>query len=333
MGRLQSLQALRFFAALAVLLDHTALHVLQKTGLGAWRGVPMDVGGLGVHVFFVISGFIMVRAVLARPVGPVQFWFDRWWRVAPIYWLATLAIVLTLPGILTWDRVATTLTFWPVWHGKVSDPVLFVGWSLCFEMLFYACLGLSRLHRFVAPALLAGFVACWAASTLTDVAAFGFLGNPVIVAFLAGVAIAKLWSGDRRPRLGAGLILFATIWFAVVLALGRPDMGGGIGSPLPRTFVFIVPAMAIVYGALQFDVKPGPLPYLGDASYALYLFHVIVLWQLKPLLAFWPAFAPAAVVVSILAAVAVHEWIEKPIARRKPKLPAFPKLAPVRAQA
>jgi exopolysaccharide production protein ExoZ len=322
MGRLQSLQALRFFAALAVVLDHAALKVLAQTGRFQWRGVPMDLGSLGVHVFFVISGFIMVRAVLSRPVSAVQFWFDRWWRVAPIYLLATLAIGLLVPGVVTPDRIAATLTFWPVWHGKVTDPVLFVGWSLCFEMLFYACLGLSRLHRLVAPVLLVGFVACWAAAGPTHIAALRFLGNPVIVAFLAGIAIAKLWKGERRPVLGGALIICAAVWFAVVLALGRPDMGGGIGLPLPRTLIFTALAVAIVYGVLQFEMKAGVLPYLGDASYALYLVHPTVLWLLRPLLAFWPGFALAGVLLSILAAAIVHQWIEKPIARWKPNLPS-----------
>nr|MBA3812498.1 acyltransferase [Caulobacteraceae bacterium] len=93
MKRLASIQYLRGLAALAVVGYHA----------GQWREGGFEVGRAGVDVFFVISGVIIWRVTAGRDVPPLAFLWRRLTRVAPLYWLLTLAVAAVAavwPGFL-----------------------------------------------------------------------------------------------------------------------------------------------------------------------------------------------------------------------------------------
>src|SRR5580658_5421280 len=133
---LLSIQALRALAATAVV----AYHALQ------WGSGGFDVGRAGVDVFFVISGFIMWRVTSGRDVTPGAFLWRRVTRVAPLYWLTTLAVLaaaLVWPGFLPevrpgWRHLALSLAFIPHLDPRgLPFPTLPPGWTLDYEALFY----------------------------------------------------------------------------------------------------------------------------------------------------------------------------------------------------
>src|SRR5450432_1983294 len=111
MKTLLSIQYLRGAAALAVVI----FHALQ------WRSGGFEVGRAGVDVFFVISGVIMWWVTADGPVGPWAFLWRRLTRVAPLYWLMTLAVAAGalvspafLPEVLLGSRhLALSLAFIP----------------------------------------------------------------------------------------------------------------------------------------------------------------------------------------------------------------------------
>ena len=109
-SRLDSLQILRFFAALLVVIGHTQHALLERLGAAAGRYafVPLD-WGLGVDVFFVISGFVMYYLMhdrFAQAGATATFLRRRVVRVVPMYWLFT-----------------TLVRFDPVYHGHFKCNV------------------------------------------------------------------------------------------------------------------------------------------------------------------------------------------------------------------
>jgi exopolysaccharide production protein ExoZ len=262
MDRLRALQILRFAAALAVVQCHASFFVHRDR----------TAGFAGVDVFFVISGYIVSRSAGAHPEG---FLLKRALRVLPLYYLVSAPCLFF--GVLhgaPWQQILATLTLWPV-YDKLTDPLLVVAWSLSYEMLFY--LALALVLKGVRPAwLLAAYAVCALLRPLTGAPLFQFLGSPLICEFLAGVAIA-LGPSMRSPRLGVAAIALAL----AALALGAPIAIPHIDSPL-RVGLFGPPAALLVWGALQ--VEPllserlsRPFVFLGDASYALYLTHCVVM--------------------------------------------------------
>jgi exopolysaccharide production protein ExoZ len=134
---IRNVQVLRAVAALLVVFIHLDT-------LLASLGLPVFGGG-GVDVFFVISGFIMVYTTSLRDTGPWSFFADRIARIVPLYWSLTLALIVlnfVAPALLhsqaTWRELIESLVFVPFEkpNGLIA-PVLYVGWTLNYEMFFY----------------------------------------------------------------------------------------------------------------------------------------------------------------------------------------------------
>ena len=145
-GQLHSIQILRAAAAMAVVLFHLGDSLARNFGL--FPSNPFPAGSDGVDVFFVISGFIMCYTTAGVDQrSPADFAMKRAARIIPIYYLMTLvlfAVGLVMPSLLasgsaTFEQLAKSLLFIPYEraNGAVA-PVLFLGWTLNYEMFFYA---------------------------------------------------------------------------------------------------------------------------------------------------------------------------------------------------
>src|SRR5262249_17760692 len=117
-SRLQSIQALRFAAALAVILFHLTYLLWDTPFIAAIRPIARS-GKAGVDVFFVISGFIifMVSTKLDWSQGtlPVasSFAFRRAVRIYPLYWLIFLvSTALVISGVAQIVNSEWTLDNW-----------------------------------------------------------------------------------------------------------------------------------------------------------------------------------------------------------------------------
>src|SRR5207248_1204356 len=137
---------LRAIAALSVLVFHTAYYSRASEGAGGAQPFLARLN-VGVAVFFIISGFLLYRPLLAARAGqgpPVRlpdYARRRVLRIVPAYWVAltVLAIYPGLTGPFSGD--------WWVYYGFGQDygtrtVVQGIGpaWSLGCEVLFYALL-------------------------------------------------------------------------------------------------------------------------------------------------------------------------------------------------
>ncbi|WP_375403856.1 acyltransferase family protein [uncultured Sphingomonas sp.] len=310
---LWSIQYLRAYAAIAVVMYHVAAFRLMPADWGAMRG-----GERGVDIFFVISGVIMFSA--ARHESFAEFWRRRILRIVPLYWLCTGAMLVALWTTLeirpSGSELLSSLLFVPRFSDASPDkiwPVLYPGWTLQYEMFFYFLFSLGLVIRrplLLPVAAVASMVLVGAVYHVRSAPMMTYT-NPLMLEFAAGLTIAYAW----RSRLVAPTFerLRWVIWPAMA-ALWWPD--------LPRTAVTAC-ACLIVIGALGYERRRGVsrvgiLALLGDASYAIYLVHAPLIWMLGPEGLKLPASTPMALAVTFVAVasgVAVHRWIEKPIGR------------------
>jgi exopolysaccharide production protein ExoZ len=168
-------------------------------------------------------------------------------------------------------------------------------------MLFYVAFALVLAG--LKKGVLTVFVACLILGAVTDSAVAMYLGSPLILEFLAGVAIARL----RPPeRLGVPLVVLGLAWIAMSpLDQYARVMGDGT---FERVAHWGIPAALIVYGARGlerlFARKAFDVPVmLGDASYSIYLFHPFVVNI---------GIAPA-IGLSIVLGLLAHRLIERPL--------------------
>jgi len=288
------IQYLRGIAALMVVWFHS---VEQVPGVSPYFAAGF--GNSGVDLFFVISGFIMLATTLNDAPAPLEFMRRRIVRVVPLYWLLTLAMValaMCVPGLFRtlivapWTLVESLL-FIPHFSESFPNmvwPLLVPGWTLNFEMFFYAVFACSlilpgRIRLPVLAVVFGTLVGIGMTLGPFDSAAARVYFSPLLLEFVAGAAIAT-WRGRRGPML-------ATLPSTLLLVLGFGLLAYRNMPPL-GAFTQMVGAAMMVVGALS----PGlsnwhckPLRALGDSSYSLYLTHLFTLGLLRIV---WARFIP-----------------------------------------
>lgn len=337
---IRPLTSLRFAAALWVLVYHFRSHL----GLALERFRPVAKGYLGVDLFFILSGFILAHVYLAawreKRFSYRSFLWARLARIYPVH-LATLALMIVLWVVATRLGISfEALAFDPAvlpqhvfllqaWGTTPTDQWNFPSWSISAEWFAYlgfpivalAVLALRRRPTLAIGAAVAVFVLLFASAAAIGVLFTDMTSHigalRIIPSFLFGAAIYQFGAQVRVPRSWSRmLLLLALVWIAFMTLIKASDLA-------------IWPALGLLIFALGETAKPANqtvlgtpwLVYLGEASFALYMIHLPVdilyfhgLDKIAPNVAAtapwlaWLGVFPACV----LAAIAVHEAIEKP---------------------
>ncbi|MCA0964022.1 acyltransferase family protein [Salipiger bermudensis] len=290
MNKIYGIQYLRAFAALSVVALHAGKRV--EADLPAPLYDVLSLGHGGVDLFFVISGFIMWSISQTKETDPAGFLVRRLIRVAPPYWIATLCFVLMSVVIgaswveLSGPHIVKSLAFVP--HFNATEPtriwpVLVPGWTLNYEMFFYMLFAATLLvggsARFVVlTGLLLALVALGYAATPVDAIAITYT-SPLLLEFLGGVVGARIWQSAPGGLLRNGLLIaMAAVAFLVLGPQVDPT------DYWSRTIGFGGPGILLVSGVAGLAGRVprlAVLERLGDASYAIYLFHLFVVLPMQ----------------------------------------------------
>lgn len=349
--RYRSLDHWRGFAALWVLVFH-GFNVWREARpdlLPHWLGGFISHGWLGVHVFFVVSGYCITERIVrehARGGGGLGFLVDRLWRIYPPYWAALiLAILLNVagafakgqsvghPGVLPegWMWFAAGLTVEP-WMGQPS--FLLVAWSLAYEIGFYlvAAAGLFLARKTRRPWVGFAWGAAWGALGLLPAVAAQV---PLLALWphfaLGGIVWLLLHRVDSAGRRVAfGLLLFGTIFAASWLQPAAPRF----------QLQFACGCALLLLGLRPWDDRLAGFPALrwlgwtGTFSYSLYLIHAPIVGKTRNLLGrLWSPDDPRALglqcagcLLAVAAAWLFYRLIElrSEAYRKSPRTPTAP---------
>lgn len=340
MFQLYGIQALRAAAAFMVAVHHVqydAIALAARSGTGFSPSLLLP-WMAGVDIFFVVSGFIMVHAsadLFGRADGARLFLQRRLARIVPLYWAATtlfLLVGLVLPGALNSGapdlaQIAGSYLFWPTFSTiGLVQPVYSLGWTLNYEMLFYALftLGLLLPRAWTLPAITLALVALVAAERLAGPLAvpLRFWGQPIVLEFVAGMGIALLWRRGFRLGLAARAAVAALGVALLLVAAQMPGSDAPWAALAWRGSAAALLVLAAACGRRR-EAPSMPIRWLalvGDASYALYLVHPFVIRGLRELfqrlgLGSPPLFIIIALAGAVVAALLVHRAFEKPATR------------------
>jgi exopolysaccharide production protein ExoZ len=323
-----AVQLLRAVAATGVVIAHVRYDFLHHLGLPERLPGVLNAGNAGVDLFFVISGFVMVyssESLFGRDRGAVIFLARRVARIVPLYWLMSAVMVAycAARGFAASDtgpaHVALSFLFipYPRPSGEVG-PVYGVGWTLNYEMFFYAVFALCLAARREITVVRVGFALAalvvagglWPGLPL----ALAYWADPIVLEFVFGMMLALAYRrGVRLPASASPPMLIT----ALALILAYNEWGTALA---PRWCGFGVPgAMAVAALTLaERDIAIGWIDRFGDASYALYLGHPVVV-AVARMLALRGYIDPAAmpwvylcavVAASIGAALLLHRLVE-----------------------
>src|ERR1700710_224531 len=182
----------------------------------------LSYGGRGVDLFFVISGFVIFYATHASKLTPAAFLRRRVERIVPLYFFVIFTVTMlaiTLPATFatpdwyTPRHILKSLAFIAFTDGEV--PVVYVGWSLEYEMYFYLAVALlMALTRNVWRNIVVMFSAIAVLGQLPGVAAalrnYAFFADPMILEFVLGVIVGYVFVNGRvgwpMPVAAAGAV-------------------------------------------------------------------------------------------------------------------------------
>jgi len=286
-GYLASIQFLRFVAATLVVMFHTtvALHKYLGGDLLLSFVNNATFGASGVHIFFVISGFIMVYTSFRTKnddFRPATFAFRRLTRIYPIYFIYAIFYLYFYSAFATGKNLSTgqllgSLLLLPGYSSLIIGP----GWTLSYEVYFYLCFGIAMLLGLTRGlvVLTAFFGAAIAAGVVFSKSnqMFGVFTNSLLIEFLFGAWIGHaVVSKVRLSNHIANLLLLAAFSiFSAGITLGY--------SRLPSLLTWGVPSAMLVAGLIVRESNgsvPSPIKrfaFLGDSSYSLYLLHVVLI--------------------------------------------------------
>lgn len=311
--KLNSVQFLRALAALLIVVYH-------------YFEARPHFASAGVDIFFVISGFIM--GTVAMEASPRAFLYGRIVRIVPLYWGITLFLCVgSMIGLFstftfTLDQLWKSLLFIPYADetGFIA-PVLVVGWTLNLEMLFYAVFAIGlwlRAPFILTVAVLSGLVLIGQIVPFSS-AVMRSWTSTLLIEFMAGLLLSQLHV--QSGRAGIAAIMLSLAGFAFAQWYGENDE--------LRVLLLGVPAFLAVSGCLRLERSGrwpdrlfSPVSAVGDASYALYLIHGVVISFVHKLVAPGLAGGVLSLLLATIASVIVHKLIEKPLISLLKKIPA-----------
>lgn len=309
-----NIQILRAIAAIIVIAFHTVLAAENynfNTNLFSHITIW---GASGVDIFFVISGFIMIYIQNKKKKTPLEFWKDRIERIVPLYWalifLITFLLLIFPQGFndlkINSEIFLRSITF----TSYISEniPILYVGWTLEYEMLFYFIFGLSL---FIKNQNIS-FVVCIAILCILVLNGL----NSIIIEFVYGMIIGYFYNKYK--------ISIKSIYSLIIIILGFSLLTIEWSKEIPRNVSWGLPAAMIFIGALYLKpIKSKIGEILGTASYAMYLvqaFSIPAYYKVISSISFLrnPSFSEfyfvLCILVTVVAGLILHMFIEKPLA-------------------
>lgn len=307
-GRLLSLDFLRAFGCLGVVVNHAS----SLSGLSFLNQIPP----FRVELFFVISGVVAYLSL--KPTSSLSsFTTKRLVRLLPLYWIATALAVLLFyvknNSLADTAHIISSLLLIRQPENQLG-PILYQTWTLNFEIAFIAVIVASRWMTKKYAFLIA-------ASTILTMSClrykigsyyFDYYLSQRFGMFAVGIALGYLIS--TRQLLPARLALPACLLMMMVILYNG---GEGYGA----TFVhWGIPVSMLVFSACSAEKQLAalcikPVTMISKASYSIFLFHPFPIWYFQ-----WNfsekesiGLFTLAVIASLVIGLTVHKWIEMPL--------------------
>jgi peptidoglycan/LPS O-acetylase OafA/YrhL len=344
--RMRHVDTLRAIAALLVVWLH-AVHAFSRVNPetaehGNWFIAAVsriDVGHLGVVVFFLISGFVIPFSIPRDAPAPAgAFLIKRFFRIFPAYWLSV--------------PLAAAANFW-IWGSPFGQRELLVNltllqglfgyrdaegvyWTLPVELVYYLVCTALLLAGSLFDARRVGWVAAVLFATFAVlVPTFGHPRPPIdfTAAFWFLNLSIMLWGTLYRSRIDAAArmlkpdriatLLFWALLAGYVVVLPLLAWMTSAGLIVSWLWTYMIGFAIFIAGTRFVRIETRLTDWLGRISYSIYLFHVIVFmtiewWLLRqPEGSWWRTqpfglYAAAGLVAVLALSTLVHHLIEKP---------------------
>ncbi len=214
----------------------------------------------------------MLHIQMIQRRSPFEFFKNRILRIVPIYWVLTIFVMILY---LFFPSIFASMNMTPAW--AISSffftssvfanrhPVVYVGWTLEWEMLFYLMFAIGLFFRSLRGQVVFVVISLVGVSFLVQ--------NYIILEFLFGMLVAYAY---KKSIISKGQGLFIFIFGLLVLMLSiLPSV---VAWNLNRVLIWGIPSCLMVYGLVScVQIRSRFFTYLGDASYSIYLVQILTI--------------------------------------------------------
>ena len=317
----------------------------QKYG-GAINILPkiFDYGMFGVDLFFVISGFIMVyvsHGKFQNFYEGLLFIYHRFTRIYPAYWFYTIIVLViylikpTLVNSSQGNQVDILASF--LLYPSHVLPMVMVGWTLIHEVYFY--LVFTLFLWFVPEKHIIKILILWGVliiifhSILNINSSFlNIIVHPLTLEFIFGAVLGKLFLNNIKLQFKTSLLLFLGL-FSLLVSLYVFSINN-YEEPQGWMRVLIFGTTALILVAISIYLEKNNKQYpkflikIGDASYSIYLSHILTLSAIGHLWKFFSSdtildniiMLPILLACTVFVGLLSYFYIEKPLLRMSRRL-------------
>lgn len=300
--RLLEIDALRAIACIIVVITHVAeelshldfahssSHQLHKL---IWE---TGFGNIGIVIFFAISGYGILGS-LRGPLwqGSRDFLLRRFFRLYPVFWLSMLFAILLVwipeSKDLSWSMILANATMLPEAQGY--GTLVLVYWTMETELAIYAaCMLMFLLRCNHKPYAIIGFSLAFFSLFMffllnRDIAPSHapWLGMPYHIAIALWAAFYRFCNESNAPLKFLGMsyspwIAFGTLTFILltpaIFAFITYFIHGNYWS-MRNSLPYIIGITGFIIFTKFLPIKSSKLAYYGNLTYAIYLFHHIII--------------------------------------------------------
>lgn len=316
-NKLDCIQVLRAIAALLVAMNHYPGRL--------WF---FSTSYIGVDLFFVISGFIMVITTDNHEINnkfALDFMIRRFSRVWPYYAAITIItfVLIYIPNSYDIKKDITllikSLLFVPMW---TEQPIVNPGWTLSLEMYFYTIFFVSLFfgrHRykfmFSYFALTLGFLYCYNAIDVSGLVAMNsipvdyyiMITRQISWCFVLGMATGFIYLNGIKISSALSLFLSA-LSFSLAMYVS-------LQFKLDHGLIYGVLFAIMLYASTGVNIRKSPtcnvLIFLGNISFSFYIiqFMVIHLIESNFMFVFSTDWSKYAMIPAYLLAITIPSYL------------------------
>lgn len=330
--RYRSMDLLRAVAITLVFLAHTVLSYGQPDALA-----PLQFGGTGVDLFFVLSGWLLGGQLFKelakdKSINVKRFWFRRWLRTLPAYYAVLLASVAQ--RMYSFPEVAFPWEYFIFTQNYYTLKFFTISWSLCVEEQFYLAVAplllfLKRLPPVGSLIILILILLLSSGFRFMELYDSAKETHVRLDGCVAGVLLAsiryqhhRLWQKLLKiaPAL-ATVSLLAYLFFYY----NRWYPTSGIEDPSKLLLAIIFASWVLLANSSEKWTNRLYIPganHIATRAYALYLLHPEALALMERFgkeLSFLSYFSLAALISLIIAEV-LYRLVEKPVMEMRDKI-------------
>ncbi|MBK8893859.1 MAG: acyltransferase [Propionivibrio sp.] len=290
----RAMEGLRGFAVFLVFLVHymtfIAPWIVGSPRLIASCDALHTIGGVGVDLFFVLSGYLIYGSLIVRRQHIVKFMGRRIQRIYPTF-VVVLAIYVVLSFIFPAEsKIPSSVSDGTIYlvqnllllPGLLHiQPIITVAWTLSYEMFYYLVIpiiiGLFGLgeHSSLWRVL---FFSVISVATIIYCATFG--GPILLIVFVSGILLYEAVNSKRIPIPSNSFGLFALViglLSTLLPSVKSEDIAVVVGILFAALFIFCLACFRNPVGWLARLFSWTPLRWLGNMSYSYYLLHGLAL--------------------------------------------------------